>query len=168
MKWGKEMTAMLSKEDFKRLLQPLEEAFNTTLPKARLMALYGDLKGFGDYHLEKAVTYLINNKPYMPINADIIIATRVEAEKEWAAKKEEEHRQANEFFDPKKYGKGFNRDAIVCIRKVLQAETRKDVINLMVEMEEKYPGIGYEIEAKKLENHFRKHGKKLSGKVGAI
>ena len=135
---------------FKTQIKRLEAAFNFTCPQVRIEAIYAAVKGHTNNHIHSAITYLINNKPYFPINADIIIAVRMEAEKDWASKKDKERQQAKDFFDPDKKNTKLGKDAINCIMKVIDAETCDEKVALMMDMEKKYPGIGYKQEAEVL------------------
>lgn len=144
------MTAdMISLTKFKEEMQKLEKAFNFALPGVRLELLYKELKGMKAKYIQEGVEYLINNKPYMPINSDIILSCRVARERDWQEMKQEERQQAEDFFKPGKFGKGLGKDAITCINSMFRAETRQEKLDLMREMERKYPGIGYKEESKK-------------------
>jgi len=83
-------TGTISKEDFKGLVMKLEKAFSFPLPTVRLEILYKALSGMKPETIRKGIEYLINTKPYMPVNADIIISCRVAQDQEWKETKERE------------------------------------------------------------------------------
>ena len=148
------MTDLISKDRFTELVKQLESAFSSRIPRARLEMLWDVLKGSSETHVRKGFAWLINNKPHLPINHDIITACAVEREKEWQQKKAEEQQQAREFFDPGRYGRGLGRDAIICINKLLDSDSREERVQLMLDMEKKYPNVGYKGEARILEKYY--------------
>ena len=145
------MNATISKEEFKSNMQALEAAFNQKLPQVRLEYLWDELKGYRNENVVQAVKYLVNNKPYMPINADIILACKFAAEQSWLFKKEEERRQAQDFFKPGKHKSTLGRDCAELVNKFFEGNnTLDEKADMIAAMESKYPGVGFKAEAEKL------------------
>ena len=144
------MIDTISLERFEELFKQLESAFSARIPKVRLQLLWEALKGHTDHQVKTGLSYLINHKTHLPINHDIIMSCRIEREREWDSKKKEENKQAGDFRDPSKQKPGLARDATICINNVIEAKTKEEKAELMMEMETKYPGIGYKENARRL------------------
>jgi len=133
----------ISKDRCKELLKQLESAFNARIPEVRLIHLWDQLKGFTDRQVVKGLAYLINHKPFLPPNNEIIQACQIERERDYEGQKAIDRRKEEAFFDKNKSRTQLGRDSIECIQKLLSENSMEKKIALVKDLHEKYPGVGF-------------------------
>lgn len=156
---------MISLKVFQEQTERLQKAFKDSYSKEQLSALYGEVKGNDPDCLVRATKYLINSQMRLPPNLFIINAVQNESLINWEKEKEKEDRKAQEFFAGEIPYKGeMAKEALQLCFNVLTVDqegfflkpkrkmTKKQLYENMLEMEKKYPGIGWEEEAFKMVN----------------
>jgi hypothetical protein len=134
---------MISSGRFTELFLQLESAFNGKIPKVRLELLWESIKGYTDGQVVRGLAYIINHKTHLPINHDILQACQIEREKEDLGQKAIDRQKDEGFYNKNKQRTQLGRDAIECIQKLIGENSREKKIALVMDLHEKYPGVGF-------------------------
>ena len=140
----------------KKQLERLGNAFNYEPTPELASALWDVIQSYDNIYLTQAVTHLINTQTRYPANALIIQAVREAFNADWQKEKDADKERVKKFSDPNSYNTQYDRDALACFQKVINARNRFTIVKAMKEMHELYPDKGYNIELQKLRNQWER------------
>lgn len=111
--------------------------------------LFNQVKRFKTHHLQKTIDHLITTKNLLPPIADVIAGCRVEAYGDEQKEDHEEKQFAKDFFDGKIQPPGqMGKESMKLILDKLNGKiTKLELYQKMLEMENRYPGLGWKREA---------------------
>lgn len=145
---------MISSMIYKKQIDELQKGFSQKYTEEQLKRLFESIQGKEDTQLKRAVDWLILNKPRLPFPGEVIQAVDEEAQKDWQKKKNQEHYQAEDFFQGKAYKGLMAKESLLLIKRLLGMVKpeldKKQLYYEMLNMETKYPGIGWRECAEKL------------------
>lgn len=147
---------------FTQQIDRLEKGLKGQYTQGQLEVLYNQIKHFKTSYLVDAVTHCLSTKMFLPPVNDVVICCRIESYGDHENEKEEEKKFARKFFDGEEKFEGMAKESARLIRDVLTTNRedfflkesrpfdKSQLHEKMVEMEKRFPGVGWRREADKL------------------